>query len=36
MNNGNPADVGNYTYYIEIRFVDGKEVKLKGDVTLLR
>lgn len=36
MNNGNPADIGNYKYFIEIRFVDGKEVKLKGDVTLLR
>jgi len=34
--NGLPADVGSYSYYIEIAFLDGKEVKLRGDVTLIR
>jgi gliding motility-associated-like protein len=35
-NDGSPADIGNYTYFMEIKFVDGKEAKLKGDVTLIR
>jgi gliding motility-associated-like protein len=34
--NGKLVDIGSYNYYIVIRFLDGKEVKLKGDVTLLR
>lgn len=34
--NGQPADAGVYFYYIHIRFVDGTELNLKGDVTLVR
>jgi gliding motility-associated-like protein len=36
MNNGQPADMGNYSYFMIAEFIDGKEVKLKGDVMLLR
>lgn len=35
-NDGQPADIGNYGYFMVIRFIDGKEVQLKGDVTLIR
>lgn len=33
---GTPAEIGTYSYYIEISFPDGKELKLNGDVTLIR
>ena len=36
LSNGTPADIGNYNYYMIIRFVDGTERSFKGDVTLLR
>ena len=36
MNNGQPAEMGNYNYFMVIEFIDGKEIKLKGDVMLLR
>lgn len=36
MNNGKPAEMGNYHYFINIKFIDGKDLQLKGDVTLLR
>ncbi|KAA5533811.1 T9SS type B sorting domain-containing protein [Taibaiella lutea] len=34
--NGSPADVGNYKYYMIVKFVDGTEKEFKGDLTLLR
>ena len=34
--NGTPADIGNYQYYLVVKFVDGTEKEFKGDVTLLR
>lgn len=36
MNNGKPADMGNYHYFINVKFIDGKDLQLKGDVTLIR
>ena len=36
MSNGQPAETGTYSYFMEIRFLDGKEVKMKGDITLIR
>ncbi|KAA5532373.1 gliding motility-associated C-terminal domain-containing protein [Taibaiella lutea] len=36
MNNGKPADMGNYSYFMEAEFIDGKNIKLKGDVVLIR
>lgn len=34
--NGKPADAGVYYYYIKARFVNGKELSQKGEVTLIR
>lgn len=34
--NGKPADAGVYYYYIKVRFVNGKELLRKGEVTLIR
>jgi gliding motility-associated-like protein len=34
--NGTPADIGNYKYYMIVKFVDGTEKEFKGDLTLLR
>lgn len=34
--NGKPADTGVYYYYIKVRFVNGKELARKGEVTLIR
>jgi len=36
MDNGKPADMGDYSYFIDVEFIDGKDIKLKGNVTLLR
>ncbi len=34
--NGEPAPVGTYLYVAEVRFIDNKETRLTGSVTLLR
>jgi gliding motility-associated-like protein len=33
---GTPADIGNYKYYMIVKFVDGTEKEFKGDLTLLK
>jgi len=34
--NGTPADIGNYRYYMIVKFVDGTEREFKGDLTLVK
>jgi len=34
--NGKPVDSGVYTYFAEVTLIDGEEVIVRGDVTLLR
>jgi gliding motility-associated-like protein len=36
MNNGQLAEMGNYHYFINIKFIDGKDLQFKGDVTLIK
>jgi gliding motility-associated-like protein len=36
QSNGKLADLGTYGYFMEIQFVDGTDLKFKGDVTLIR
>lgn len=36
FNRDKPAEAGVYFYYINVIFVNGKELKMKGDVTLIR
>jgi gliding motility-associated-like protein len=37
MNHGGiMADMGTYNYYMEVKFLDGTKVPLKGDITLIR
>ncbi|PSK94141.1 GEVED domain-containing protein [Taibaiella chishuiensis] len=37
MNHGGVmADMGTYHYYMEVKFLDGTKVPLKGDITLIR
>lgn len=35
-NQGTPAEMGTYYYYLDVRFVNGEHKVYKGDVTLLR